>query len=239
MTEAGQRGDSLDPVRAEYARRTERFDSFTADERRMFDRLMERRHRQYDRLLRETGLLPLADRRVLDVGSGRNEWLVACRQQWGHTGGELCGIDLLEERVERGLAEFPDLDLRAGSADALPWPDEYFDLVHQGMLLTSILDEGLRRKMVAEMRRVTRPGGHLLWYDFVWNPINRHAQGISAGQISREYFPNWRVVASRRVTLVPPLARLLLRLGEPLVDLAESLRALNFWHLALLEKPRT
>lgn len=226
----------LSEIREEYARRTDRWNALNPTERRVFDLLMDRRHRAYERMLRRGGLLPLADRKILDVGAGRNEWLVECRNRWGQTADELCGIELLPERVEQGLAAYPFLQLVAGSADHLPWPDNTFDLVHQGMLLSSIPDEALRQRVVAEMRRVTSPGGYVLWYDFVWNPVNRATVGISRQQV-REYFAGWKIIDCERATLAPPLARRLVRIWEPLADLAESMRALNFWELALFQKP--
>lgn len=230
------RDAALDQVREEYARRTDRFNAQSAGERRIFDLLMDRRHREYARMFARLGLLPLGERAVLDVGAGRNEWLVACRNEWGHSGAELCGIELLPERVEQGLAEHPSLKLVCGSADELPWPDDSFDLTHQGMLLSSILDAGLRERMAAEMARVTRPGGLVVWYDFVWNPGNRATVGISLAQV-RRYFRSWRLVEHRRVTLAPPLARRLARIGEPAIDFCEAFRFLNFWQLAALRKP--
>lgn len=231
-----QRDAVLGEIREEYARRTDRFNSFTGAQRQTFDRLMTRRHQAYRDILERAGLLPLSDRKILDVGSGRNEWLVECRQAWGHTGEELCGIELLPERVEKGIQENAYLKLVAGSADQLPWPDNYFDLVHQGMLLSSIPDKAMRERIVAEMRRVTRPAGFVLWYDFVWNPVNRATVPIPSTEVQR-LFSGWQVVERRRATLAPPLARVLLKIGEPLVDLMESMRVFNFWELALFRKP--
>jgi ubiquinone/menaquinone biosynthesis C-methylase UbiE len=142
----------------------------------------------------------------------------------------------LSERVEQGLRQAPYLKLTCGSADELPWPDGRFDLVHQGMLLTSILDVPLRQRIVDEMIRVTRPGGHVLWYDLIWNPVNRAAQGISLRQVWA-YFVAWELVARRRVIVAPPLARRLARIGEPLIGLVEALRIVNFLELVLLRKP--
>ena len=234
--DAQRRDAALAEIRDEYARRTDRFEALDPAGRWMFDRLMARRHREYARLLARNGLAPLGERRVLDVGSGRNEWLLACRQEFGHTGDDLCGIELLPERVAAGRAAFPYLKLQAGSADALPWDDARFDLVHQGMLASSIADDELRRRIVTEMRRVTRPGGHVLWYDFIWNPLNRAARGISLGE-AREYFGGWRLVDHCRATLAPPVARRLIRVWEPLADWLERAGVLNCWELALFEKP--
>ena len=235
-TADGDRQQILSDIRAEYARRTERWNEFDEARRQANATLLEYTLRAYDRLLSRNGLLPLGDRSVLDVGCGRNEVLVACRERWGQTAPELCGIDLLSERVAAGVRDAPYLRLVAGSADRLPWGDEQFDLVHQAMLLTSIVDAEFRRRIVAEMCRVTRPGGWVLWYDFVWNPTNRAAQGIGL-QAMRAYFGDWRLVDRQRVTVAPPLARLLSRVWAPLVGVVERCRVLNFWELALLRKP--
>lgn len=230
------RQQALESIREEYARRTERWDHRDASRRAADERLLARTLRSYGALLERNGLLPLGDRKVLDVGSGRNEFLVACHEQWGHTGDDLCGIELMPDRVERGLADYPYLTLRCGSADQLEWADGTFDLVHQGMLLTSILEPALAEAIVAQMIRVTRPGGYVLWYDFVWNPVNRKTRGIPLGDLRRS-FPGWQLVDHRRITVAPPIARRLSRLWDPLVGGLERLRVLNLWELALLRKP--
>jgi ubiquinone/menaquinone biosynthesis C-methylase UbiE len=228
---------AVEKIREEYERRTDRFDQF-ADKRHQDDyRNWCRTMADYEKLLARRGMLPLAGRDVLDVGCGRMEWLVKCRDDWGHdASARLAGLDLMADRIERGRQQYPDLDLKCGSADVLPWADESFDLVHQSMLLTSVLDPGLRRGIIAEMQRVTRPGGHVLWYDFVWNPVNRAARGIGLRELKR-YFTDWTVDDRRRITLPPPLSRPIGRVFPPLVSALESLRVLNLWELVFLGKP--
>ncbi len=236
MAAGDDRERVLAQVREEYARRTARFDQFDQQRRQSDLRIWQRTMLDYERLLRRHGLWPLAGRSFLDVGCGRHELLVRCREQWGQAGAALCGVDLMADRIEWGRERFPYLQLECASADQLPWPDGTFDIVHQSMLLTSILDHDLRLRIAAEMARVTRPGGYLLWYDFVWNPINRQARGIGLAELGR-LFPGWKMVDHRRITVAPPLARLLSRLWDPLVDLVEWLRVANLWELVLLEKP--
>ncbi len=76
----------------------------------------------------------------------------------------------------------------------------------------------------------------MLWYDFVWNPVNRAAQGIGLAEL-KTHFAGWRVADRRRITLPPPLSRPLGRVCPPLVSALESLRVLNLWELVLLRKP--
>lgn len=233
---SAQRDQVIDQVREEYQRRTERYQRFDPHRRRADQRIIERTLADYQRMLARHGLLPLGERAVLDVGCGRMEFLVKCREDFGHTGPRLAGVDLMADRIEQGQRDFPFLELVCTSADRLPWPEGTFDLVHQSMLLTSVLDDTVRRRIAAEMARVTRPGGFLLWYDFVWNPINRRARGIGLAELGR-LFPGWKQVDHHRLTVAPPLSRLLTRVWDPLVDWVEACRVLNLWELALLQKP--
>ncbi len=231
----GQRNDVLQRAHDEYARRQRRLET-NERLRRSNARIRERTARRYARVLDRAGLLPLGERRVVDVGCGDGDFLVRCRRDWGHSGEGLAGIDLMEDRIEALGAAMPELDLRTGSADALPWPDESFDLAHQSMLLSSVLDEALREAIAAEMGRVVKPGGWVLWYDFIWNPFNRATVSMPMRRI-RGYFPGWSVLERKRVSLPPPISRPLLRVSERLVGALEACKVFNLWHLVLLRKP--
>jgi len=74
-------------------------------------------------------------------------------------------------------------------------------------MMSSVLDPGMRRTIVSEMLRVVRPGGILLWYDFTVNPFNRDVAGIRHGELCGLF--QGAVVNASRVTLAPPLTRLL------------------------------
>lgn len=85
-----------------------------------------------------------------------------------------CGTGLILERVRDFAAQSAGLDLSAGmlarararglpvvqgSATALPYPDASFDVVYSFKVLAHVADI---RAALAEMARVTRPGGHVL-----------------------------------------------------------------------------
>src|SRR5437867_12293533 len=58
-----------------------------------------------------------------------------------------------------------------GNAAQLAFPEATFDLVCQSMVFTSILDHGMKQQIAAEMLRVVKIEGLILWYDFhVNNP---------------------------------------------------------------------
>ena len=196
------------------------------------------RHYQQQGLLRaltRAGMLPLADRRILDVGCGRGGWL-AMLDDFGARHENVAGIDLDPSRLEDAKRQFPKMDLRAGDAAQLPWETGTFDLVLQSVVFTSILDRAVRVMVAREMRRVLASGGALLWYDFRYNnPQNPNVRGIAPREI-RELFPDCSVELER-VTLAPPIARRLVPVSWFVATALEHLRVFNT-HLFALIRPR-
>ena len=186
-------------------------------------------------LLRSAGLLPLAGRRILDVGCGYGQWL-ADFETWGADRGALAGIDLLADRVEVARARLePGADLRAGDASSLPWAAESFDLVVQSTVFSSILDGGMRAAVAREMARVLAPGGAVLWCDFfVDNPRNPAVRGVRRGEIEA-LFPGFGCEL-RRTTLAAPLARVVAPRSQLAATLIEALRVLNTHYVGLLRR---
>ena len=79
-------------------------------------------------------------------------------------------------------------------------------LVLQSTVFSSILDPGAQAQLAATMWRWLFPGGAVLWYDFtVDNPRNPDVRGVPLARV-RALFPQ-ACIASKRVTLAPPLAR--------------------------------
>ena len=91
------------------------------------------------------------------------------------------GIDLspgmLAKATERGL------DVREGSVTALPFPDESFDVTCSFKVLAHVPQIG---KGLAEMARVTRPGGVILaeFYN-PWSFRSLAKRALPAGRILR------------------------------------------------------
>jgi SAM-dependent methyltransferase len=208
--------------------------------------IRQARERVLIRLLARSGRLPLADARILDVGCGGGQLLVDF-ETWGASRGNLAGIDLIPDRVERARARLcaerdehgavvaPGAEIVAGDASELPWADGSFDLVCQGMVFSSVLDEEMRLAVAREMARVLAPGGAVVWYDFfVDNPSNPNVRGVRAGEVAA-LFPGFRM-RRRRVTLLPPLSRRLTPRSRLAAELLHELRVLNTHLLALLER---
>lgn len=116
------------------------------------------------RLLSTHGVRDLKEAKAADFGCG-----VGLRLQWladlGANHRNLYGVDLSDERIQAARLRLPFAALEVGSADETSLGTESRDIVAQFCLFSSILDEGLREAVAAEMDRVLVPGGHILWQD--------------------------------------------------------------------------
>ena len=182
---------------------------------------LEERQRAVRAGLASIGMLPLGGRRVLDVGCGGGGEL-ARLVELGAEPSALAGIELLPERVAAARERFPELDIRAGNAENIDWPSASFDLVLAFTVFSSILDNVMARNVAAEISRVLKPGGVLLWYDFRYdNPRNPNVRRMSERDV-RALFPALSGDL-RTITLLPPLSR---RLGVAAPALYPALAAL-------------
>ena len=116
---------------------------------------------EYEAMLRSVGLE--AGWRVLDAGCGSGSLLPLTAELVGPTG-RIVALDVAPENValvgER-LATWGlpcPAEPKVGSLTALPFPDGAFDAVWCGNVAQYFSDEDLLR-VLAELRRVVRPGG--------------------------------------------------------------------------------
>jgi ubiquinone/menaquinone biosynthesis C-methylase UbiE len=173
--------------------------------------------------------------KLLEVGCGTGQWLAEF-QTFGLLAADLAGIDLDPERVAAAGRRHPSADLRVGDAARIPWPDQSFDIVFQSTVFTSILDPPVKQAAAAEMRRVCKPDGFILWYDFAYdNPRNHNVKGVGKREI-RGLFQPWRC-RFHSVTLAPPIARPLAELPWMMSELAETLLPFLRTHLLAIIAP--
>ncbi len=105
--------------------------------------------------------------RVLDVGCGTGTLAIIARQRVGETGG-VSGIDPSWQMIARARhkAERVGLSItfQVGVIEQLAFPDQSFDIVLSTLMMHHLPDT-LKRRGLAEIVRVLKPGGRLLVLD--------------------------------------------------------------------------
>jgi ubiquinone/menaquinone biosynthesis C-methylase UbiE len=95
-----------------------------------------------------------AGKRLLDIGCGPRGSL-----EWAHMAGERIGLDPLAKQYLRLGARDHKMTYVAANAEAMPFPDRHFDCTFSFNSLDHVADLDMT---VAEIKRVTKPGGSFL-----------------------------------------------------------------------------
>ena len=224
-------------IRAAYARR-QPYDSRYSWLTPGYQFMIQELERRILNLLCRFDLTSLESRTILDVGCGSGGWL-RYFVKWGARPANIRGIDLLLERVIQAQElSPPGMRLHCASAADLPFGSESFDIVFQSTVFTSILDANLKQRAAAEMLRVVKPDGVILWYDYhVNNPWNKDVRGIKRKEIDH-LFPDCRI-ALERVTLIPQVARFLAPYSYMTCYLLEKISPLCTHYLGVIRKIRS
>ena len=151
-----------------------------------------------------------ADRQLIDVGCGSGLDLA----HWvglGWPPDRLAGVDVVAERIALARVACPGVDLQMTNGTELPYGADSFDVATAVTVFSSILDPLVRRRLFDEMRRIVRPGGSVIVYDFVIrNPRNPH---VIAMTLPRLKSLGGRPVESARITPLLPLVAAASTLG--------------------------
>jgi ubiquinone/menaquinone biosynthesis C-methylase UbiE len=166
----------------------------------------QERERAILALLGRHGFNPMTNTKVLEIGCGSGA-VLADFLRFGVPPSNAIGIDVDERRVADASERYPQLEFRHADAARMPFPDRSFDLVLAFTVFSSIPDPAHRSLVANEVLRVLRPGGAVLWYDFWINPINSETKALGIAEIRRLF--GREPTEARRITLAPPIARLL------------------------------
>jgi SAM-dependent methyltransferase len=247
MVEDSGRSATTDPVEPahEIAAVRERYARRQGDDRR-YSLLRpavliatHERQRALADLLVDVGLSDLSAVRLLEVGCGSGSNLLELLR-FGFAPEHLRGIELLPasfERARHSLPQATHLTLGDATGEAgAEVADESQDVVYQSTVFSSLLDDAFQQRLADRMWRWLRPGGAILWYDFIFdNPRNPDVRGVPVRRI-RELFP-YGSVRVRRVTLAPPLARLVTKVHPALYQAFNTCVPLRTHVLAWVAKP--
>jgi ubiquinone/menaquinone biosynthesis C-methylase UbiE len=192
--------------------------------------------------------------RVLDVGCGVGDDLRELASLVGPHG-YAAGLDSSHNLVEeaRRRASVPgaaSAEFRVGDVHALPWGPDTFTACRADRVLQHVRDP---RAALAEMVRVTRPGGRVLVIDRDWDLVavdaddrvttravlRRIADGIRNGWIGRHLHALFRDVGLASVLVRPISVELLdFDVADRLLDqprpMQSSILCIHLWALAPL-----
>lgn len=121
--------------------------------------------------------------RALDAACGTGRYARLLRER-GH---EVAAVDFSPEMIERARASAPDVEFKPGSLEALPFPDETFDLVMCGLALTHLPEVS---GSISEIRRVLKVGGSAVIADH--HPMAGFLGGSAIFQDKERYYRNVR-----------------------------------------------
>jgi len=221
-------------LRNEYEDRKRRFAK--SDVYSLFNRanlfIIQQRQREVLTALKKNGFTDLSNLQILEVGCGGGGVLI---EYLGFAASpeNLFGVDLLFDRLLHAHHTLPSSGFANADGQSLPYSSKTFSLILQYTAVSSILDPNIRRNICADMLRVLKPGGMILWYDFWLNPTNPQTHGVRPTEI-RYLFPDCKF-HFERITLAPPIARRIAPFSWELALFLEKLRIFNSHYLATIQ----
>ena len=197
--------------------------------------IFSRREEALAKILKQSGFFRIHDRKILDLGCGGGT-TVSEFIKWGAQSENLCGVDLLPERIEDAKRRYPSIKFYCMDAQHLSFPDFSFDLIILFTVLSSILDDAMGKKIADEAMRVLKPGGLILIYDVRYpNPFNPFTRALTK-QLVREYFSGYTHLSFNSLTLIPTLARFLAPLSYRICSFLEKIPFLRSHYFVIIKK---
>lgn len=128
--------------------------------------------------------------KLLDVATGTGQQAFS----FGRQGNTVTGIDLSPDMlaVARKKNRYPNVTFMEGDATAMPYEDASFDVTHIAFALHDMPPD-VRPRVLAEMRRVTRPGGTVIVVDYYLPPrgLRRWFGYRFIKSIDTKYYPSF------------------------------------------------
>lgn len=196
----------------------------------------QEKERAFIRWIKTGGLAPVNNKQLLEIGCGNGDDLLRMIRL-GFSPENLTGNELLPDRLVLTRLRLPSaVRLVAGDAGAIEAGQGSFDIVYQSMAFSSILDDQFQQALADSMWALVKPGGGVLWYDFLYrNPRNPDVRAMPLRRVA-QLFPEGNL-RSWRLTLAPPLSRLVTRIHPSLYTIFNALPLLRTHVLCWIQKP--
>ena len=197
--------------------------------------IVQERERYLAGVLRRQGYESLEGLRCFEAecSNGHN---LHTFMQWGARPSDISAISTQPDVVANLQAYSPQIRIHTGSAEAIPEGDESFDLSIAFTLFSGVADEEASSAIADELFRITRPGGLIIVYDMTRrNPANRNGHPVTVDAI-RRWFPKCPLKV-RRITLAPPIARVIGRYAPGLYGPLAALPFLRTHAMYVLRRP--
>lgn len=157
--------------------------------------------------IKENNIEPLENKKLLEIGCGGGYNLLKF-VRLGFKPQNIFANDLISERLQSARELLPSkVHFYEGSAMDLSFKENEFDIVFQSMVFSSILDSNYKIKLAEKMWQWVKPGGGILWYDFIYNnPSNKDVKGVSLAEVKKLF--KVKKLYYKKLTLAPPIARI-------------------------------
>jgi SAM-dependent methyltransferase len=198
---------------------------------------LARKEREYAlrRLIEVAQLAPIEHKSLIEIGCGGGSSLNELFEL-GFSPNNTVAVELVPEHVLRARHNLPaGVQVIEGNALEVDLSARTFDIVFQSTVFTSILDADFQRRLADRMWDLTKPGGGILWCDFIYNnPWNPDVKGVPLRRV-RALFPHGRLLCWR-IMLLPPLSRLVTRIHPCLYNWFNAFPVLRSHVLCWIER---
>lgn len=130
-----------------------------------------------------------ADKRILDIGCGPRGSL-----EWADCARERVGLDPLAHKYRNLGTEHHQMQYITGHAEAIPYPECYFDVV---MSFNSLDHVSSVEQTIIEIGRVTATGGYFLLLTDVNHDPTPTEPNHFGWEIVEEFMPFFRIINER------------------------------------------
>lgn len=188
-------------IKNQYGKRLDKSELYNSDYSRFSD---EERSEKLKQLAKEF-LDITSNSTILEIGAGQGGNIPLLKEV-GFNDQTIFVNELLPERIEHVKRNYPGIKVFEGNALEIDFNTK-FDCIFQSTVFTSILNDTDRVMLANKMWDLLKPGGIILWYDFIYNnPGNADVKKVSIAEV-KKIFPLAIKTKIIKVTLAPPIGR--------------------------------